>query len=600
MAASMLFQATATDTDVSLSDDESIFFTSIALSRCTSFIATDGQDTVAEILKVLIEDPELRWERLLCFQPEIPIGRQVKDVQFFLAAFESDLRAEANSTPQYHACAFLRRRLRHISSRIYEHYDIEENFSSGDVLSNDEHISGSLQRLEPIGLDELDSTLVPAFSSIQDFLFNGLACQSLKENIRNFAQHTRNHDEEMIDIILWNIHPPKAVSHRFEDKWAEVRRAHLSRFLFCLELEAEEHKLSASDRAGLKKIRQHPFQLIMRVMTSWTSEIPSWHHYPLIPGIDSCLTCGYVSGTTTYSQTEIESFETFVCSSEAFLTLARTISGLPHKNRRKSGCVVWQQGLNAQTPSDGNLRKDVYDTINYDCPCGKTIVDSYAPLSAESAHNRSQQLRLLSVRQMYQQAASQHSPRSYSTFTVRRFLSYFTGTEASSNIPLPQHQPPDPTANNVATKQCITQSGSVQHKHHFIHWCIPRSRYAVRMSPLQSCQIRSDLDFFKLLIQRYLQSKGRYKMFLSFKKPTALRFVKLVDIHTTDDIPPESYKDEYEYYPMPAETVPPIGPNLLMHFFTHPDESPSYPVLLPSIPKRKNDKLEPCPIRGSR
>jgi hypothetical protein len=42
----------------------------------------------------------------------------------------------------------------------------------------------------------------------------------------------------------------------------------------------------------LKKIRQHPFQLIMRVMTSWTSEIPSWHHYPLIPGIDSCLTYG--------------------------------------------------------------------------------------------------------------------------------------------------------------------------------------------------------------------------------------------------------------------------------------------------------------------
>jgi hypothetical protein len=148
-------------------------------------------------------------------------------------------------------------------------------------------------------------------------------------------------------------------------------------------------------------------------------------------------------------------------------------------------------------------------------------------LSAESAYNRSRQLRLLSVRQMYQQAASQHSPRSYSTFTVRRFLSYFTGTEASSNIPLPQHQPPDPTANNVATKQCITQSGSVQHKHHFIHWCIPWSRYAVRMSPLQSCQIRSDLDFFKLLKQRYLQSKGRYKMFLSFKKPTALRFVKV-------------------------------------------------------------------------
>lgn len=371
----------SSDIDGSLTDDESIFSTSIALSRCTSFIATDGQDTVAEILKILIEDPELRWEKLLCFQPEIPIGRQVKDVQFFLAAFESDLRTEADSTLQYHACAFLRRRLRHISSRIYEHYDIEEKFSSGNILSNDEDVSGSLERLEPIGLDEPDSTLMPAFSSIQDFVFKGVAYQSLKENIRNFVQHTRNHEQEMVDIILRNIHPPKAVSHRFENDWAKVRRAHLSRFLSCLEIEAEEHKLSASDRAGLKKVRQHPFQLIMRVMTSWTSEKPSWHHYPLIPGIDSCLTYGDVSGTTIYSQTEIESFETFVCSSEAFLTLARTISGLPHKNRRKSGCVVWQQGLNAQTPSDGNLRKDVYDTISYDCVSFSDLLPQLHPCS---------------------------------------------------------------------------------------------------------------------------------------------------------------------------------------------------------------------------
>jgi hypothetical protein len=50
---------------------------------------------------------------------------------------------------------------------------------------------------------------------------------------------------------------------------------------------------------------------------------------------------------------------------------------------------------------------------------------------------------------------------------------------------------------------------------------------------------------------------------------------------------------------MPAETIPPVGPNLLMHFFTHPHEAASQPVLLPCIPKRKNDRLEPCPIRGS-
>jgi hypothetical protein len=50
---------------------------------------------------------------------------------------------------------------------------------------------------------------------------------------------------------------------------------------------------------------------------------------------------------------------------------------------------------------------------------------------------------------------------------------------------------------------------------------------------------------------------------------------------------------------MPAETIPPIGSNLLMHFFEHPEEAPSQSVLLNCIPKRKNDKLEPCPIAGS-
>jgi hypothetical protein len=73
----------------------------------------------------------------------------------------------------------------------------------------------------------------------------------------------------------------------------------------------------------------------------------------------------------------------------------------------------------------------------------------------------------------------------------------------------------------------------------------------------------------------------------------------LVDIHEIGDIPPESHKDEYDYSPMPAETIPPIGSNLLMHFSTHPHEAASQPVLLPCIPKRKNNRLEPCPIRGS-
>lgn len=74
---------------------------------------------------------------------------------------------------------------------------------------------------------------------------------------------------------------------------------------------------------------------------------------------------------------------------------------------------------------------------------------------------------------------------------------------------------------------------------------------------------------------------------------------QLVDIQKRDDIPPESRRNEYDYFPMPADTVPPIGPNLLMHFFNHPEDAPPSRIVLSCIPKRKRDKLEPCPIRGS-
>lgn len=56
---------------------------------------------------------------------------------------------------------------------------------------------------------------------------------------------------------------------------------------------------------------------------------------------------------------------------------------------------------------------------------------------------------------------------------------------------------------------------------------------------------------------------------------------------------------DYSYDPVPAETNPPIGPNLLMHLFAHPEDAEVLPVLFRKIPKRLRDKLEPCPVKGS-
>ena len=129
------------------------------------------------------------------------------------------------------------------------------------------------------------------------------------------------------------------------------------------------------------------------------------------------------------------------------------------------------------------------------------------------------------------------------------------------------------------------------------------------MEPLQACNLACDSDFFHAMRWRYYGSKSRFQIMLSFKKPVAITFVKvilakfdfswievhelgnirtpvpfyfilklinfqftlyqkqIVDVHERDQIPPESLKDEYIYTPMPADTIPPIGSNLLLHFF---------------------------------
>lgn len=64
-------------------------------------------------------------------------------------------------------------------------------------------------------------------------------------------------------------------------------------------------------------------------------------------------------------------------------------------------------------------------------------------------------------------------------------------------------------------------------------------------------------------------------------------------------VPPEDQVGrDYSFDPSPAETSPPISPNLLMHLFEHPECADILPVLFRKIPKKLRDKLEPCPRKG--
>ena len=69
-------------------------------------------------------------------------------------------------------------------------------------------------------------------------------------------------------------------------------------------------------------------------------------------------------------------------------------------------------------------------------------------------------------------------------------------------------------------------------------------------------------------------------MLLSLKKLASIDFVQfeafksdLADVKKENDIPPASKSNEYRYRPMPADVVPPVGRNHMMHLYEHPDHA---------------------------
>jgi hypothetical protein len=65
---------------------------------------------------------------------------------------------------------------------------------------------------------------------------------------------------------------------------------------------------------------------------------------------------------------------------------------------------------------------------------------------------------------------------------------------------------------------------------------------------------------------------------------------QLVDVRKADDIPP-FWNADYCYSPAPAEVIPPVGENHLMHLFQHPLHAQSKRVCFDRFPKKFRDRL---------
>lgn len=137
--------------------------------------------------------------------------------------------------------------------------------------------------------------------------------------------------------------------------------------------------------------------------------------------------------------------------------------------------------------------------------------------------------------------------------------------------------------------------------------CIPFSKYGTKCIHMDLCSLDSDQAFFKNLRVHYIELRGKWKSKFSLRQLVGIRFVRfgmykseLADIQKYDDIPPESKKHEYRYNPIPAETIPPIGSNHMMHLYDHPEHAEVEATCVDKIPKKLRERLRLCSNQGTR
>lgn len=136
--------------------------------------------------------------------------------------------------------------------------------------------------------------------------------------------------------------------------------------------------------------------------------------------------------------------------------------------------------------------------------------------------------------------------------------------------------------------------------------CIPCQKFATQLLQLDIKDLHSDRSFFKLLQDNYRDMRGWWRRTFSLKTIQGIKFVQfelhqpdLVDIQRYDDVPPESRKDEYHYSPIPPKILPPVGGNLMLHYYTSPCSARETGVVLNRIPKKLKERLQVCPINGT-
>ena len=264
----------------------------------------------------------------------------------------------------------------------------------------------------------------------------------------------------------------------------------------------------------------------------------------------------------------------------------------------------------AQTRPRGNAEKK---RVHNQCRCGYRFSDDFQEVRAAAAATYSDILqRRLSMPNDHTydraQVSGTGTTRSQTSSPISTSLGWTGGLRAfakrvrgrqDGGPSLPQHR--SETGSNETPRSAAPNNDLL-----FLLLCIPQHQHATKLLQPQISALKSDKEFFQLLRANYKQMRGRMKGMLSLKTLRNIKFVQLemykselVDIRKQDDMPPESQKDQYRYNPMPAEIVPPVGENHMLHLIKHPTHAEDDGLLLDRIPKKLRGRLLVCSSRGT-
>jgi hypothetical protein len=121
----------------------------------------------------------------------------------------------------------------------------------------------------------------------------------------------------------------------------------------------------------------------------------------------------------------------------------------------------------------------------------------------------------------------------------------------------------------------------------------------VKLRQPDICDINNDKKLFSFLHEEYATLRKRWWTWISLWTLQSIKFVRfelheneLVDVKKLDEVPPPIKDNEYRHGPPnPPELNPPLGSNLLMHLFKHPELAGTKKQCLKKIPRKLRSRL---------